>query len=259
VTVGDEPVVETGDDGTSVVTVGAGLIVATGDDGTGVRLSPPSPIWTAPNGIPLRETPLGDESDITVDDDAAPLVLVLHVPDVGALPGNGASVPTVNPPPSKLVPEPATPADGLPMAHIVPVPVIPLVSVSTGLSPGDASSVAPMGRPTGGTDESGVMPSGEVVPITGVGPPIPPTCAKTGLQLNSAAVVAAINARRIMISVSLTRRLAGSSRPFESLCVRFSRWRRPRHLGNAFSSPRHAGDEFALPAAMPDQAARRVS
>jgi len=114
VTVGDAPVVETGDDGTSVVTVGAGLIVATGDDGTGVRLSPPSPIWTAPNGIPLRETPLGDEGDITVDDDAAPLVPVLHVPDVGALPGNGASVPTVNPPPSKLVPSPQRPLTDFP-------------------------------------------------------------------------------------------------------------------------------------------------
>jgi hypothetical protein len=250
VTVGDEPVVETGDDGTSVVTVGAGLIVATGDDGTGVRLSPPSPIWTAPNGIPLRETPLGDEDDIAGADDVAPPVPVLHVSDIGALPGNGASVATANPPPSKLVPGPATPADGLPMAHIVPMPVIPLVSVSTGLSPGDASSVAPMGRPIGGTDEPGVMPSGEVVPIPGVGLPIAPTCAKTGVPLKSAAAVAAINARRIMISVSLTRRLVGSSRPFQPLCVRFSRWRRQRHLGNAFSSPRHAGDEFALPAAI---------
>ena len=265
VTVGNVAVVETGDDGTSIVTVGAGLglIVETDDDGKGVALSPPSPVWTEPNGIPVRETSLGDEddeNDIVADDDAAPLMLVLHVSGVAALPGNGVPVPIPNPPPSKFVLEPDAPADGLPMAaHVAPVPVIPLASVSAGLSPGDASSVAPMGRPTGGTGEPNVMPSGEVMPITGVGPPIPPTCAKTGLQLNSAAVVAAINARCITISVSLTRRLAGSSRPFQPLCVQFSRWCRPRHLGNAFSSPRHAGDEFALPAAMPDQAARRVS
>lgn len=213
VTAGNVAVVETGDDGTSVVTVGAGtsvvtvgaglgLIVETDDDGKGIALSPPSPVWTEPNGIPVRETSLGDEddeNDIAADDDAAPLVLVPHVPAVAALPGNGIPVPIPNPPPSKFVLEPDAPADGLPMAaHVVPVPVIPLASVSAGLSPGDASSVAPMGRPTGGTGEPNVMPSGEVVPITGLS--IAPTWAKTGLPLKSAAAVAAINARRIVIS-----------------------------------------------------------
>jgi hypothetical protein len=202
VTGGNVPIVETGEDGTSVVIVGAGLIVETDDDGTGVALSPPSPIWTEPNGIPVRETPLGDE-DIAADDDAAPLVLVLHVPDVAELPGNDIPVPIANPPPSKFVLATDAPADGPAMAeHIVPAPVIPIVSVSAGLSPGDASSVAPMGRPTGGTEEPGVMPSGEVEPIPGVGLPIPPTCAKTGLQPKSAAAVAVINARRIVISLS---------------------------------------------------------
>jgi hypothetical protein len=172
-------------------------------------LSPPPPISTEPNGIPVGETPPGDEDDgddIAADEDAAPPVLALHVPDVAALPGNGVPVPTPNPPPSKFVLEPEAPADGLPMAeHIVPVPVIPVVSVSNGLSPGDASSVAPMDRPTGGTDEPGVMPSGEVVPIPGVGLPTPPTCANTGLQPKSAAAVAAIKARRIVISFILCR------------------------------------------------------
>ena len=207
VTGGNVPVIEAGDDGTGIATVGAGLAVEIGDEGTGVALSPPSPIWTEPNGIPVRETPLGDEGDeddIAADDDVAPLELVLQVPDVAALPGNGAPVPTPNPPPSKFVLEPEAPADGFPMAkHIVPLPVIPVVSVRDGLSPGDASSVAPMGRPTGGTDEPGVMPSGEVVPIPGVGLPSPPTCAKTGLQPKSAAAMAAINARRIVISLIL--------------------------------------------------------
>ncbi len=245
VTVGNELIVETGDDGTSVVTVGAGLIVETDDDGTGVALSPPSPISTEPNGIPVGETPLGDEDDIAADDDAAPLVLVLHVPDVAALPGNGVPVPTPNPPPSKFGLEPEAPADGLPMAeHIVPAPVIPIVSVGAGLSPGDASSVAPMDRPTGGTDEPGVMPSGEVVPMPGVGLPIPPTCAKAGLQPKSAAAVATTNARRIVISFILLRDRADPSTPRQPLGVPFSRWYRPPHPGNASSSRRHAGDEF---------------
>lgn len=257
VTGGDVPVMERGDDGSGIATVGAGLIVI-GDDGTGAMLIPPSPICTEPNGILVGEIALGEEDDIAADDDGAPLALAPHVPDVAALPGNGVPVPIPNPPPSKFVLEPDASADGLPMAAHV-VAIIPLASVSAGLSPGDASSVAPMGRPTGGTGEPDVMPSGEVVPIPGVGLPIPPTCAKTGLQLNNAAAVAAINARRIVISVFLARRLAGSSRPFQPLCVRFPRSRRPSHLGNAFSSPRHAADELIRPAAMPDQAARRVS
>src|SRR6266478_3586081 len=56
--------------GDTVVTVGNVPVVETDDDGTGVKLSPPSPICTEPNGIPVRETPLGDEDDIAADDDA---------------------------------------------------------------------------------------------------------------------------------------------------------------------------------------------
>ncbi len=203
VTGGNVPVVETGDDGT-----GVGLVVDSGNDGTGgapigAVLSPPLPISTEPNGIPARETPPGDEEDVAVDDDA---LLPETVPqEVVALPGNGVPVPIPNPPPSKFVLEPEAPADALPMTeHVVPLPAIPIVPVSAGLSPGDASSVAPKGMPAGETDEPGVTPNGEVVPIPGVGLPIPPTCAKTGLQPKSAAAMAAINARRIVISFILT-------------------------------------------------------
>ena len=82
-----------------------------------------------------------------------------------------------------------------------PFPVIPIAPVGAGLSPGDASSVAPMGIPAGATGEPGAMPSGEVAPIPGVGLPIPPTCANAGEQPKNAACIAAINARRIMISI----------------------------------------------------------
>jgi hypothetical protein len=206
VTGGNVPVVETDDDGPGAAAVGAGLTVDSGNDETagapiGAVLSPPLPISTEPNGIPARETPPGDEDDVAADDDASLLEGVPHVSEVAALPGNGVPVPTPNPPPSKFVLELESPADALPMAeHVVSVPAIPIVPASAGLSPGDASSVAPRGKPIGATDEPGVTPSGEVVPIPGVGLPVPPTCAKTGLQPKSAAAMAAINARRIVIS-----------------------------------------------------------
>jgi hypothetical protein len=90
--------------------------------------------------------------------------------------------------------------------HVVPFPGTPIVPAGAGLSPGDASSVAPMGIPAGGTGEPGAMPSGEVAPIPGVGLPIPPTCANAGMQPKSAACIAAINMRRIMISIVRVQR-----------------------------------------------------
>jgi hypothetical protein len=92
------------------------------------------------------------------------------------------------------------------IGHVAPLPVIPIVPVGAGLAPGDVSSVAPMGIPVGTTCELGTMPRGEVVPILGVGLPIPPTCAKTGVQLKSAACIAAISMRPIMISIVLKQR-----------------------------------------------------
>jgi hypothetical protein len=81
--------------------------------------------------------------------------------------------------------------------QVVPFPVIPIVPGGAGLTPGDVSSVAPMGIPVGATGELGDMPSGEVAPILGVGLPIPPTCATAGVQLKRAACIAAINTRRM--------------------------------------------------------------
>jgi hypothetical protein len=47
-----------------------------------------------------------------------------------------------------------------------------------GLTPGDASSVAPMGILAGATGEPGPTPSGDVIPSEGPGEMlIPPTCA----------------------------------------------------------------------------------
>ncbi len=150
VTGGNVLVVERGDDEPGA----AELTVDCGNDETagapiGAVLSPALPISTEPNGIPARETPPGDEDDIAVDDDALPPEAVPQ--EVTTLPGNGVPVPSPNPPPSKFVLGPEASADALPATeHVVPLPAMPIVPVSTGLSPGDASSVAPRGRPTGG-------------------------------------------------------------------------------------------------------------
>jgi hypothetical protein len=131
-------------------------------------------------------------------------------------------------------------ADAFPIAeHVVPVPiVIPAGPVNAGLSPGDASSVAPIGRPTGGTEEPGVMPSGVVAPMLGIGLPIPSVCARARLHPNGAATIMAINARLIATSIVWLDDPAGLSvppHPISSLS-----WCRPDHLENASSSHQNA-------------------
>jgi hypothetical protein len=66
-----------------------------------------------------------------------------------------------------------------------------------GLTPGDASSVAPWGIRTGGTGKAEPMPSGDVMPSGGSPGE---TCAKAGLQPRSAAAVAVITKRVIRIN-----------------------------------------------------------
>jgi hypothetical protein len=98
------------------------------------------------------------------------------------------------PPPSKTVLELDVPM----LEHDAVPPMegtgdVPLV---IGLTPGEASSVAPMGIPVGATGAAGPMPSGDVMP-SGDGP-IPPTCAKAAPQPNSVAAIAANNKRVIL-------------------------------------------------------------
>jgi hypothetical protein len=202
---GENPLVEHGIP--LPIVEGFGLGVGTTTNG----LTPALPISTEPNGSPVRAAPPGEVGDVAADDEALLLELVPHVPEVAAPPGN-VPVPAPSPPPSKFVLEPDIPNGGLPMAkHVVPFPVI--APTGTPLSPGDASSVAPMGIPVGGTGKPGAMASDEVAPIPGVGLPIPPTCANAGMQPKSAACVAAINTPRIMISIARTIRPARQEKP----------------------------------------------
>jgi hypothetical protein len=167
----------------------SGVSVIRGVNGFGARatdggLRPPTPISVEPNGIPTRPTddvdpiPIGDEGD------AIPAI------GVPALPAQGPALPTDRPPPSNIEVEPELPAVGIPVSKELPEnelttleqlaipPTDGNVPEVIGLTPGDVSSVAPIGIPVCATGEPGPRPSGDVMPSGGPGEMlIPPTCA----------------------------------------------------------------------------------
>jgi hypothetical protein len=165
-----------------------GRDVVEGDKKTrGGGLSPPAPSSVDPSGMPTGLTddrlpiPAGDEADAAGCNNV-PLPPPAHAPD---------AVP-VRPPPSKSAVEPDDPDVELCMPeHVVPESAM---LDTLGLTPGDASSVAPRGMPVGATGEPGPIPSGDVIPSPGAASE-PPTCAKAGLQTKSVAVIATINER----------------------------------------------------------------
>lgn len=202
------------------VTGAVGLRVRATDGG----LRPPAPSSVEPSGIPTRPTddtapiPVGEEAEAAGP--AKELVLVVtQVPD---------AVPMV-PPPSKTEFEPDVPALDVPVPEDVPVielsvtDVVPVVvpkdacgieppmpehsvlAVSpigdvpdvVGLTPGDASSVAPRGMPVGATAAPGPMPSGDVMPSGGPGE----ICAKAEPHPKRTAAVAVIAKRVIVIDL----------------------------------------------------------
>lgn len=174
-----------------------GMAVVTGSDVVadvvgGSGLTPPLPISNDPNGIPVRAPPPGVVGDVAATDEALLLAVVPHGADMIVLPGSDVPVPTAIPPPSKVVVAPDIPDVGLPMVEQG-------VLLGSGLRPGGASAVAPMGIPAGGTCEPGPMPSGEVAPMLGVGLPIPPTWAKAEPQPKRTAAVIAITRRAVIV------------------------------------------------------------
>jgi hypothetical protein len=185
--------------------VGPGIPIIEGDAlgvGTTTKgLTPALPISTEPSEIPVRATLPDAIEDIAAVDEALPLGLT---PQSTQLPGNEA-IPSPVPPPSYVL-APDIPDECPPIAkHVVPTPVIPAVPSVSGLSPGDASSVAPKGIPVGETEAPGTMPSGEVAAIPGIGLPIPPTCEKAGenAKLQLKRVAATVASPRRFISVLL--------------------------------------------------------
>jgi hypothetical protein len=165
--------------------------VIRGADGLGVRpaagagLTPPTAISVEPNGIPTRPT-----------NDVKP------VPDGVTLIGAG---PAREPPPlaeqlpdalaarPALVPMPADAADEA--AHI------------GGLTPGVASSVAPIGMPVGATGEPGPSPSGVVEPSGEPEMLIPAVCARAAPQPKKIAATAVAATRFITRSISFAVQL----------------------------------------------------
>jgi hypothetical protein len=104
---------------------------------------------------------------------------------------------------------PDIPLDAVPPTR-QPEAIMLVGSVSIGLIPGEASSVAPNGTPVDPTDgprcEPAEMPSGEVAAIPGVGTPIPPTWARAVLQ-PSIAIAAIINRGLILALHVRARRI----------------------------------------------------
>jgi hypothetical protein len=206
--------VERGTDGLEGGIATRGVMVIKGASAFGVRatdggLRPPLPSSVAPSGIPTRPTDdtEGDEAD-AVGPAKGLLPIEAQVPD---------AVPVIPPPSNSKVPgvpmlEVAAPKDACGIEPPMPEHVVLLLVVAPvgdwpeviGLTPGDASSVAPKGTRVRATGEPGPMPSGDVMP-KGEAPGemlIPPTCAGAEPQPKRTTAVVAIIRRVIVGSTS---------------------------------------------------------
>ena len=170
--------------------------------------------------MPRRPTddviPVDDEVGAAAPADGVPAIPA-QVPE---------AVPDV-PPPSNIAVEPDVPAVDTPVLNELPGIKVPMpgdalpapeqvvvppiagpdgnVPDVIGLTPGDASSVAPIGILDGATGEPGPMPSGDVRPSGAPGEMlIPPTCAWAGQQPKRTAAVVAI-AKRVIIGSTLRK------------------------------------------------------
>jgi hypothetical protein len=157
-----------------------------------VSSTPGEPVVTGNSDV----TGVADDVD---DVDVADIAPALEFAAV-----EGVTAATPIPPPSKLAVEPnISEGEVAAVEHAVALVVVgivvePVVSVGTGLTPGDVISVAPSGIPVGEPPEPVAMPRGEVAPIVGVGvvsvpSNCPSTCATATLQTKSAGRTAAIN------------------------------------------------------------------
>jgi hypothetical protein len=134
-----------------------------------------------PDDVPDIELPMPDELPVTDDVCVAELPIV-EVPR----PNDDSAIE----PPMPRHPEAVTAAG--PSADVPDV---------IGLTPGDASSIAPRGIRAGGTGKAEPMPSGDVMPSGGSPGE---TCANAGLQPRSTAAVAAITKRVISLNLIST-------------------------------------------------------
>jgi hypothetical protein len=161
------------------------LPISTDPNGIPARATPPGAVGGVDVGVEDAATLLEPEPHIPdipeVSSDVVDIPAGTDISDDVDVPGiavgsvvaaaAGAAAPGAVPPPSKLAVDPYIPdGDIPPVEHVVPPAVIaPLVGISivpvtlpvdVGLTPGDASSVAPSGIPVAPTDPPGPTPSG---------------------------------------------------------------------------------------------------
>jgi hypothetical protein len=79
------------------------------------------------------------------------------------------------------------------IAPLLGIAIVPVTPVGTGLSPGDVSSVEPIGIPVAPTDAPAPIPSGEVTPSEGVAVSGSSIWADAGPAHNKDQAVATIN------------------------------------------------------------------
>jgi len=164
-----------------------------------------------PMGIPTLPTdetePAAVGDDAIADPGSPALALGVQPPEADPdmpPPSNKLEPSAVEPPvfmelPDVEVPIPGSVCEAEPSEQVAMPPTSGNVPDIVGLTPGDASSVAPMGILIGGTGEPGPTPSGEVMPNVGPGNTlIPPTCAETEPQPKRTAAVVATTWRVIM-------------------------------------------------------------
>jgi hypothetical protein len=210
------PDVERGVDGLELGSTTRGVSVISGANGFGASatdggLSPPTAISVEPMGIPTLPTdetePAAVGDDAIADPGSPALALGVQPPEADPdmpPPSNKLEPSAVEPPvfmelPDVEVPIPGSVCEAEPSEQVAMPPTSGNVPDIVGLTPGDASSVAPMGILIGGTGEPGPTPSGEVMPNVGPGNTlIPPTCAETEPQPKRTAAVVATTWRVIM-------------------------------------------------------------
>jgi hypothetical protein len=239
---------------------------ALGVSATDGGLRPPLPISVDPSGIPVR--PTGDPEPMPPGNGAAGAIgpskelppVEAQAPDADPVippPSNAAvdvDVPAVDTPEPKDVPAIELPPvpEYVPAVELAPVPkadacgieaptpeqVVPVTPVGavgdtpdvSGLTPGDASSVAPSGVPVGPTSGAAPIPRGDVISSGTVSGTVSgellmsPTCAKAEPQSTSAAArTAAVVAIIKRLIIGSTRNRTGGGRPAESHFTRRSR------------------------------------
>jgi hypothetical protein len=145
--------------------------------------------------LPEPEPHMPDMPEVSTVAEVVGIPDPVDIPDI-AVGSNVVAAAGEAPPPSKVAVDPNISEADVPRVEH-PAPLIVPVEAGTGLTPGDATSVAPSGMPVPPTAPA-AMPSGEVAESEGVG--VTAACAKAGLTSKGHT---AVTIRKRFISVSM--------------------------------------------------------